>query len=92
MRAVERLAGQGLVDTVITNSTPIPPALLSHYAETGSEPVAMQRDVLEGMGLEVCEADLLAEGDLIRHDPDKLARAVLDLAEKTRDRHAHPTL
>jgi uncharacterized cofD-like protein len=89
MRAIERLAGRGLVDTVIANSTPIPGALLSHYAETGSEPVAMQRDTLESMGLEVCEADLLAEGDLIRHDPDKLTRAVLDLAEKTRERHAH---
>lgn len=90
LRAVERLAGRGLVDTVIANSAPIPGPLLSHYAETGSEPVTIEREALEQMGLEVCEADLLAEGDLIRHDPHKLARAVLDLAEKTRDRAAHP--
>jgi uncharacterized cofD-like protein len=86
LRALERLAGRGLIDTVIANSTPIPESLLSHYAETGSEPVRMEREELEGMGLEVCEADLLAEGDLIRHDSDKLAGAVLDLAAKTRDR------
>jgi hypothetical protein len=65
---------------VLVSSTPIPPGLLSHYAETGSERVEVQREALEGMGLEVVEADLLAEGDLIRHDSEKLARAVLELA------------
>ena len=36
------------------------------------------------MGIQVVEADLLAEGDLIRHDSGKLARAVLDLAARER--------
>jgi uncharacterized cofD-like protein len=84
LRAFERHAGRGLVHTVLANSTPIPEPLLGHYAATGSQPVAVEREVLEGMDLEVCEADLLAAGDLIRHDPDKLAQAVLDLAEKKR--------
>lgn len=82
LRALERHVGSQVVDMVLVNSTPIPPHLLSHYAETNSEPVAFQREVLEGMGLEVVEADLLAEGDLIRHDSGKLARAVLDLCDR----------
>jgi len=79
LRAIERLAGTGLVDAVLANATPIPDALLAHYAETGSQCVTTDRGEVEAMGLQVVEADLLAEGDLIRHDSEKLARAVLDL-------------
>lgn len=84
LRAIERHAAKGLVDIVLANSAKIPGHLLELYAETGSEPVHVQRDVLEGMGVQVVEADLLADGDLIRHDSAKLARAVLDLAARER--------
>lgn len=80
MRAIERHAGAGLIDCVLANAQPIPKPLLAHYAETNSECVTIDRQELEAMGLSVVEADLLAEGDLIRHDSAKLARAVLDLA------------
>jgi uncharacterized cofD-like protein len=83
LRALLHHAGQGIVDAVLVNSTAIPPALIAHYAETGSEPVAVDRDALEDLGVEVHEADLLAaDGDLIRHDPEKLARAVLELTQR----------
>ncbi|HSN85591.1 MAG TPA: uridine diphosphate-N-acetylglucosamine-binding protein YvcK [Thermoanaerobaculia bacterium] len=84
LEAIERHAGNGLVDVVLANSAPIPPGLLELYAETGSELVTVQCDRLRQMGIQVVEADLLAEGDLIRHDSAKLARAVLDLAERER--------
>jgi hypothetical protein len=42
--------------------------------------------VLEAMGLAVVEADLLAaDGDLIRHDSEKLARAVLEMTDSPVD-------
>jgi uncharacterized cofD-like protein len=83
VRALERHIGSGIIDAVLVNSVPIPEPLLTHYAETGSEPVAVERAALEGLGLEVIEADLLAtDDDLIRHDPEKLARAVLGLVER----------
>src|SRR4051812_5190931 len=68
MRAIERHAGKGLVDRVLANATPIAEPLLAHYAETGSECVTTDRETIEAMGLRVIEADLLAKGDLIRHD------------------------
>jgi uncharacterized cofD-like protein len=80
LRALVRQAGEGIVDAVLVNATGIPPALISHYAETGSEPVEVDRAALEALEVEVHEADLLAaDGDLIRHDSEKLARAVLEL-------------
>jgi uncharacterized cofD-like protein len=80
LRAFERHAGQGLIDVVLANSQAIPESLLAHYAETGSECVRTERETLEATGLRVVETDLLAEGELIRHDSRKLASAVLDLA------------
>ena len=88
LRAIERHIGAGLIHAVLYNSTPIPGPLLTHYAETGSVPVAVERDAMERSGVELAAADLLADGDLIRHDPEKLSRAVLDLLEPRRLRPA----
>jgi uncharacterized cofD-like protein len=81
LRAIERFAGQGLVNAVLVSSSEYPEDLLRHYAATGSEPVALDREALEALGLDVFEADLLDSGDFIRHDPAKLARAVMDLSQ-----------
>src|SRR5579864_1343655 len=88
LQAVERHIGAGLIHAVLYNATPIPAPLLAHYAETGSEPVAVEREAMARSGVEVVGADLLAEGDLIRHDPERLSRAVLDLLEPLRRRPA----
>jgi uncharacterized cofD-like protein len=88
LHAIERHIGAGLIHSVLYSSTPIPQPLLAHYAETGSEPVAVERKVMERSGVELVGADLLAEGDLIRHDPEKLSRAVLGLLEPSRPRPA----
>jgi len=80
LQALVRHVGPGVIDAVLANSAPVPAPLLAHYAETGSQCVAVDRAALEQAGMEVIEADLLAaDGDLIRHDPEKLARAVLEL-------------
>jgi uncharacterized cofD-like protein len=83
LNALVRHAGSGVVDAVLVNSTEIPAPLISHYAGTYSEPVAVDRAALEAAGVEVHEADLLAaDGDLIRHDSEKLATAVLGLTSE----------
>lgn len=82
LRAIERFAGGGLVDAVLVSSSEIPSQKLEHYAETGSEPVLIDRAEVEALGIRVVEADLLASGDdLIRHDPPKLAAAVMELLD-----------
>ena len=42
--------------------------------------------------MQVWVEDLLGEADLIRHDPDKLAQAVLALAPPRRDPAANPVV
>src|SRR4029077_8065804 len=57
LNALVRHAGEGIIDAVLVNATEIPAPLIAHYAETGSEPVAVNRAALEAMGVEVHEAD-----------------------------------
>lgn len=80
LAALEQHAGTGLVDVVLANSTHLPPARLALYAAIGAEPVALDPAAIRARGVELVEADLLAEGELLRHDPVKLAAAVLALA------------
>jgi uncharacterized cofD-like protein len=79
LEALRRHAGSDLVDAVLINSAELDNWALAHYAEVDSFPVRGERQALEGLGVEVVRANLLAEGGLIRHDPVKLSRAVVGL-------------
>ncbi len=80
LEAVERYAGPGLVHAVLVNASELPGASLSTYRASGAQPVRLDRAWAAARGVAVVEADLLAGGELIRHDPQKLGLAVLGLA------------
>ena len=80
--AIERYGGDGIVDVVLVNSDEIPAERLPAYQEEGSRPVRVDRELLEQRGIEVVTSDLLAEGPLVRHDPAKLSRAILELLRR----------
>ncbi|AGA70768.1 hypothetical protein Desdi_3377 [Desulfitobacterium dichloroeliminans LMG P-21439] len=71
--------GHGLVDVVLANKQGIPQELLQRYAEEGSYPVNGNAASVEWLGVKYVEADLLQEGETIRHDPDRLARMLIRL-------------
>ncbi len=80
--AIEEHAGEGLVDAVLVNAVPPPLPLLERYAAAGSHLVEVDRAAIEAHGVEVVETDLLAAGDLVRHDPARLSRAILEFAAR----------
>jgi uncharacterized cofD-like protein len=71
-----------LVDAVLVNSRAPSSDLVQRYADLGAAPVAIDRAAFEAAGVAVIETDLLADGDLVRHDPTKLGAAVLGLLER----------
>jgi uncharacterized cofD-like protein len=71
-----------LVDAVLVHGAPLPPALVESYAAQGSHPVVVDRDGLRALDVEVIEADLLASGDAARHEPSRLAAALLRVASR----------
>ena len=72
---------EGLFDTVLCNSAPLPPSLDRLYAGSGSRPVPVDADALRGLGLAVVAQDLLGTGEYARHDPVKLRSALVRLAQ-----------
>lgn len=77
VEALERHAGTGLVDTVLLNARAPGAARLEPYARSGAELVRVDTQALRARGLHVLEEDLLADDDLLRHDPRALARTLL---------------
>src|SRR5262249_45244216 len=88
LQAIERWAEPGLIDAVLINHRPPRVPLLDLYGTEGATPVLVDERAIAGRGVQVWVEDLLDDGELIRHDPDKLARAVLALAPPWRDPQA----
>lgn len=70
-------------DYVIVNGSPITRRQVELYNEEGAEQIGVHGLIeskrIEGAG--VIRADLLAEGEKVRHDPERLARVVLARAD-----------
>ena len=80
---VEALLTHGvpdMVDLCLANSAPVHPGLVERYRQEDAAPLVMDRERIAAMGLELVERPLASEGgNYARHDPDKLAAAILDI-------------
>jgi uncharacterized cofD-like protein len=83
--AVQRHLGD-VVDVALVQRAPPPSRVRSAYASRGAVPVEVDRAAVEALGVVPFAADLLAPGDLGRHDPQKLAQALLAIARVVRRR------
>lgn len=78
LESIDRHVGPGLVETLLLNATPIAPHRLRPYAEQQAQLVL--RTGLDQRTEAICEASLVNESGKIRHDPDRLADALIRLA------------
>lgn len=79
LRAVRDHLG-GVVDVALVHRGPLPVPVVAAHAAEGARPVEVDRAGLEALGAVPVVTDLLAEGPVARHDPHKLARALLAIA------------
>lgn len=90
------LGGSGLDVALMNDDTP-PAHLRTHYAEKGleyMEPTAMEREKIHALGVRPVTApvidkwtgprDLWLKQDTIRHDPERIARALVALVDERR--------
>jgi uncharacterized cofD-like protein len=75
-----------ILDYVLVNNAPLHPELLRKYASKGALPVAADIDRLRAMGVRVIAEAMAAQGQKIRHDPEKTAELVVKLARVGRRR------
>ena len=80
VQALMEHGAPGMVDLCLANCAPVPENLLGRYEEEGAVPLVVDRERIAAMGLELVERPVAREkGDFARHDPDKLAAALLEI-------------
>jgi len=84
VQAIHRHAGGPLFDVAIVNTRPITARQRRKYAAQQAQAVVNDIDRLSSMGLQVVAADLLADGDIVRHDSRVAADIAMDLARRSR--------
>ncbi len=82
--AIHNQAVLKLIDVVIVNDHPATVSQRRKYAAEKARPVVNDLERLEQMNVEVVGADLLGEGPVVRHDPDRTARIAVELARRSR--------
>ena len=88
VRAVQKYLGDGALDYVLVNNHVPPHGDPARYEEAGAH-LVLPDDDLRALGPQIIEADLVEDltqervlwekQDLLRHDPDKLARIIMEL-------------
>jgi uncharacterized cofD-like protein len=80
--AIRRHAPQLPIHDVLLNETTIPDSVKQKYSTAGATPVTPDVELLRALGYRPVMRELLASGPMIRHDPHKLARAVLERLDR----------
>ena len=84
VRALIDHMGKQFLDYVIVNDQKITTEQLKQYYAEGSMPVTPDVEKIRKLGITVVSASLISKDDLVRHDPRKLARALIMLIYRLR--------
>jgi len=79
VEALLRHGAEGVLDAVLVSDTPVPAGPTEAYRRLGAQPVEVDEPRLARMGVPVVHADVGGGGDLFRHDPTRLAAALIRL-------------
>ncbi|MBL8179311.1 MAG: uridine diphosphate-N-acetylglucosamine-binding protein YvcK [Bryobacterales bacterium] len=78
--AIHKHARCNLLDCVVVNSKAVSAPHRRRYAAQQAQPVKVDIEALQGMGLRVVEAELLAQSEKVRHDSHRAAAVAVRLA------------
>ncbi len=81
VRAIEAHAGGRVFDYVLVNNATPMPELMERYHASGQELVLPDIDRIRQMGYKVVTGNFISQSDYVRHDPVRLAEAILRLAK-----------
>ncbi|HUX46996.1 MAG TPA: gluconeogenesis factor YvcK family protein [Desulfosporosinus sp.] len=79
LKAVLDHCGSGFVDAVLATRGKITEPLLKRYVAEEAVPVITDPKEVEQMGARYYEANLVQAGNVVRHDPDRLAKELIRL-------------
>ena len=79
VRKVIQYLGEDILDSVIVNTGRAHKEAYRKYRKEGAKRVKYHEDELRKLNVDVIEVNLITNKNLLRHDPDKLAKAVIGL-------------
>jgi uncharacterized cofD-like protein len=71
--------GQPIFDYALVNTAPVSETLLRNYAREGAAPIVPDIDRIEALGVRTITGNFAAEGDVLRHNADRVAEVLLHL-------------
>jgi uncharacterized cofD-like protein len=71
---------QPVFDYALLNTAPVSESLRERYAVQGAETIQPDIERIEAMGIRCITGNFAAEGDVLRHDAERVARTVLEIA------------
>lgn len=77
--ALQQVGGADLIDTVLVNDVPFDQSVIEKYKAAGAEPVKVDMDRLEALGVRAIRASLLEHPETAVHDSKRLAKVVMDV-------------
>ena len=75
-----RSADSPIFDYALINTEPISALRLEQYAREGQEPIEADLDLIRALGVEPVTGNFVHEGDVLRHDHDRVTETLLALA------------
>ena len=78
LRAIQRHTPRRVIDWVVANRQSVSPEVAKRYRREGAEPVVVDIPELQKLGYRVVLDNLLDEHGVIRHNPARLARLLLE--------------
>ena len=80
INAIIEHAGKKIIDYCICDNGDIVPEFIRKYNKEGSNLVEIDSQKIRGKGIKLIKADVsYVEGEYIRHNPDELAKTIIDL-------------
>ncbi len=84
LQAIVDHSSPQILNACLVNSVEVPLDARSRYAQEGSFPVVADIEKIEALGIKAVGHDLLSVNDYVRHDSEKLTKALIALIEKNR--------
>ena len=78
LRAIDQHTSRRVIDWVVANRQSVSPEVARRYRKQGAEPVAVDIPNLQKLGYRLILDNLLEEHGVIRHNPTRLARLLLE--------------
>lgn len=77
IRAIVSHSHPRVFEYVVVNVEPLSPKFLERYSREGAEPVLLDSEALRSRNYSLVKAKLITGQEYVRHDPVKLARAIM---------------